>query len=56
MNQQQIDASASFLASLIFDGFTGAYPGGAPIAIESLQNRLLEICYVPATSAGLPRV
>jgi len=24
--------------------------------IESLQNRLLKVCYVPATSAGLPRV
>ncbi len=27
-----------------------------PINIESLQNRLLKVCYVPATSAGLPRV
>jgi hypothetical protein len=26
------------------------------IDIESLQNRLLKFCYVPATSAGLPRV
>ncbi len=26
------------------------------IDIESLRNRLLKICYVPATSAGLPRV
>jgi hypothetical protein len=26
------------------------------IDIESLQNRLLKVCYVPATSAGLPRV
>ncbi len=26
------------------------------IDIESLQNRLLNVCYVPATSAGLPRV
>ncbi len=25
------------------------------IAIESIQNRLLKVCYVPATSAGLPR-
>jgi hypothetical protein len=56
MNQQQIDASASFQASLIFDAFTRAYPSGAPIDIESLQNRLLKICYVPATSDGLPRV
>jgi hypothetical protein len=24
--------------------------------IESLQNRLLKVCYVPATSAGLPRL
>jgi hypothetical protein len=24
--------------------------------IESLQNRLLKVCYVPVTSAGLPRV
>ncbi len=24
--------------------------------IKSLQNRLLKVCYVPATSAGLPRV
>ncbi len=28
----------------------------ATIDIESLQNRLLKVCYVPATSAGLPRV
>ena len=27
-----------------------------PIDIESLQNRLLKVCYVPATSASLPRV
>ncbi len=26
------------------------------IDIESLQNRLLKFCYVPATSASLPRV
>ncbi len=26
------------------------------IYIKSLQNRLLKVCYVPATSAGLPRV
>jgi hypothetical protein len=26
------------------------------IDIESLQNRMLKVCYVPATSAGLPRV
>ncbi len=26
------------------------------IAIESLQNRLLEVCYVPATIASLPRL
>ncbi len=26
------------------------------IDIESLQNRLLKVCYVPASSAGLPRV
>jgi hypothetical protein len=26
------------------------------IDIESLQNRLLKVCYVPATSGGLPRV
>ncbi len=26
------------------------------IDIESLQNRLLKVCYVPATSAGLPRI
>jgi hypothetical protein len=24
--------------------------------IKSLQNRLLKVCYVPATSASLPRV
>ncbi len=24
--------------------------------IERLLNRLLKVCYVPATSAGLPRV
>jgi hypothetical protein len=28
----------------------------ASIDIESLQNRFLKVCYVPATSAGLPRV
>ncbi len=28
----------------------------SPIDIESLQNRLLKVCYVPATSASLPRV
>ncbi len=27
-----------------------------PIDIESLQNRLLKVCYMPATSASLPRV
>ena len=26
------------------------------IDIESLQNRLLKVCYEPATSASLPRV
>ncbi len=26
------------------------------IDIESLQNRLLKVCYVPATSAGLNRL
>jgi hypothetical protein len=26
------------------------------IDIESLQNRLLKACYVPTTSAGLPRL
>jgi hypothetical protein len=26
------------------------------IDIESLQNRLLKVCYVPATSAHLPRL
>jgi hypothetical protein len=26
------------------------------IAIENLQNRLLKVCYVPATSAGLNRL
>ncbi len=26
------------------------------IDFESLQNRLLKVCYVPATSTGLPRV
>jgi hypothetical protein len=30
--------------------------GGATIDIESLQNRLLKVCYVPAASASLPRV
>jgi hypothetical protein len=25
------------------------------IDIKSLQNRLLKVCYVPATGAGLPR-
>jgi hypothetical protein len=29
---------------------------GSTIDIESLQNRLLKDCYVPATSAVLPRV
>ncbi len=28
----------------------------APIDIESLQNRLLKVCYVPATSASLNRL
>jgi hypothetical protein len=27
-----------------------------PIDIRSLQNRLLKVCYVPTTSADLPRV
>jgi len=27
-----------------------------PIDIESLQNRLLKVCYVLATSASLPRL
>jgi hypothetical protein len=26
------------------------------IAIESIQNRLLKVCYVPATSTSLPRL
>ncbi len=26
------------------------------VDIKSLQNRLLKVCYVPATSAGLPRL
>ncbi len=30
------------------------YHSGRTIDIESLQNRLLMVCYVPATSAGLP--
>jgi hypothetical protein len=29
---------------------------GLNIDMESLQNRLLKVCYVPATSASLPRV
>jgi hypothetical protein len=29
---------------------------GDNIDIKSLQNRLLKVCYVPATSAGLPRL
>ncbi len=29
---------------------------GNTIDIESLQNRLLKVCYMPVTSAGLPRV
>jgi hypothetical protein len=29
---------------------------GKAIDIKSLQNRLLKVCYVPTTSAGLPRV
>jgi hypothetical protein len=28
----------------------------ASIDIKSLQNRMLKVCYVPATSTGLPRV
>jgi hypothetical protein len=27
-----------------------------PIDVKSLQNRLLKVCYVPATNAGLPRL
>ncbi len=27
-----------------------------PIDIESLKNRLLKVCYVPATSASPPRI
>ncbi len=30
------------------------YRSGRTIDIESLQNRLLMVCYVPATSTGLP--
>jgi hypothetical protein len=29
---------------------------GCIIDIESLQNRLFKVCYVPATRASLPRV
>jgi len=29
---------------------------GSFIDIDSLQNRLLKVCYVPATSAGLSRL
>ena len=32
------------------------FTSGFSIGIESLQNRLLKVCYVPATSTGLPRV
>ncbi len=31
-------------------------PGTRIHDIESLQNRLLKVCYVPATSAGLIRL
>ncbi len=30
--------------------------GSAYIDIESFQNRLLKVCYVPASSAGLNRL
>ncbi len=31
-------------------------PEGLTIYIQSLQNRLLKVCYVPATSTSLPRL
>jgi len=36
--------------------FTSALVCSDRLDIESLQNRLLKVCCVPATSAGLPRV
>jgi len=30
--------------------------GDASIEIESLQNRLIKVCYVPATSTRLPKL
>ncbi len=38
----------------VYDTHTAVYVW--TIDIKSLQNRLLKVCYVPATSAGLPRV
>jgi len=35
-----------------FGGFESTYP----IDIKSLKNRLLKVCYVPTTNAGLPRL
>jgi hypothetical protein len=36
--------------------FVGKHISDIAIDIESLQNRLLKVCYVPAISASLPRV
>jgi hypothetical protein len=37
---------------LTIDSAGAAFQGGNTIDIESLQNRLLKVCYVPATSAS----
>ncbi len=46
----------SWFLSISVDWTKVAGDKGISIDIESLQNRLLKVCYVPATSASLPRV
>jgi hypothetical protein len=44
------------LATFVSETIGDSYIRQSCIVIESLQNRVLKVCYVPATSAGLPRV
>jgi hypothetical protein len=57
----QVPAAAGFEPSILescVNSFTTVptVAGLVPIDIGSLQNRLLKVCYVPATSASLPRL
>jgi hypothetical protein len=57
----QVPAAAGF-EPLILESCVNSFTtvptvaGLVPIDIGSLQNRLLKVCYVPTTSASLPRL